>query len=306
MRDFDLVADDGVVHAVKVTSVQLPTARATRSGIERLREKALGLTATWGIFVHDEAPTRPIEKNAPRLLNLLYSRGVTEFDDLNPPTDPDLAATVHELASLHIPTGPASTAAPFQIHAGGFGSGGVDPANLTRAVETEAAEKDNRRKLGRAPTGTRRHLILWLHDSHWYVSSLLRSPISMPPAPLLPPEVDVVWTAVGEGREAISCSRLLRGDGAGFTEIDPTSGTELPRRTTPGSASGPPDERICPVCLGQGKWTVRPLDRLDPSTGRETVVLTWQVACARDTTHWALPGRSLSAAELHARDRMAR
>jgi hypothetical protein len=305
-RDFDLVADDGAVHAVEVTSVQLPTARATRSGIERLRKKDLGLTATWGISVYEEAPTQPIAKNAPRLLNLLYARGVTEFDDLNPPTDPDLAAAVHELASLHIPTGRASAAAPFRIHAAGFGSGSVDPANLTRAVETEAAKEDNRRKLARAPTGARRHLFVWLHDSHWYVASLLRSPISTPPAPLLPPEVDVVWAAVGEGRDAFTCSRLLRGNRTGFTEIDPASGTELPRRTTPGAASGPPDEPICPVCQGHGTWTIRPVDQLDPTTGQETVVLTWQASCARDTTHWAMPGRSLSAAELHARDRMAR
>lgn len=75
-RDFDLVVDDTVAHAVEVTSVQLPTARATLAGIERLRHKDLGLTAAWDVYIHEEAPTRPIERNAPRLLNLLHASGV--------------------------------------------------------------------------------------------------------------------------------------------------------------------------------------------------------------------------------------
>lgn len=86
-RDFDLVVESAVVHAVEVTSVQLPAARTTRTGIERLRAKDLGLMATWDVYLHEEAPTRPIERHAPRLLNLLYAHGVAEFDDLSPPAE---------------------------------------------------------------------------------------------------------------------------------------------------------------------------------------------------------------------------
>lgn len=301
-RDFDLLIDNVVVHAVEVTSVQLSTARATRSGIERLREKDLGLTATWSVYVHEEAPIRPIEKKAPRLLNLLYASGVTEFDALNPPTDRDLAYAVDELASIHLPKGRASRAAPFRINAGGFGSGSVDPANVTHAIEAEAAKDDNRRKLASAPAGASRHLFVWLHDSHWYVSSLLRNPISTPPAPLLPPEIDIVWAAVGEGRHVVTCCALLRGDEAGFAEIAPASGALLPPRHTPGVASGPPDDPpTCPVCEGRSTWKLATVDRVDPATGGQTPVLAWEAACARDATHWGMLGRSLSAAELQGR-----
>jgi hypothetical protein len=299
-RDFDLVDGDVVLHGVEVTSVQLPSARATRSGIERLRKKDLGLTATWLVYVHEEAPIRPIEKDAPRLLNLLYASGVAEFDDLNPPADPGLVAAVQQLAALHLPKGHASTATPFRLYAGGFGSGSIDPANLTRAIESEASKDDNRGKLASTPAGATRHLFVWLHDSHWYVSSLLRSPISVPPDPLLPAEVDVIWVAVGEGRDRLRCSALLRDDGAGFVEIDPESGDELPRRTTQGAVSGPPDDPPdCPSCGGHGTWTVRNVDRLDSSTGRRAVVRAWRATCAREPNHWWMPGRSLSAREEH-------
>jgi len=303
-RDFDLVVESTVIHAVEVTSVQLPAARATRAGIERLRAKDLGLTATWDVYLHEEAPTRPIERDAPRLLNLLYGNGVAEFDDLSPPAEPMLAAAVEELASLHIPKGRASTRPPFRIHAGGFGSGSLDPANLTRALEAEAAKDDNRRKLADAPAGATRHLFVWLHDSDWYVSSLLRDPISTPPAPLLPAEVDVVWAAVGEGRDVLTCSALLRADRTGLAEIDPSSGAALPRRHTLGAASGPPDDPpTCDVCGGRGTWTVQTVERTEPATGRRSRVLAWLATCARDETHWEMPGRSLSAAELVSRSR---
>lgn len=302
-RDFDLVVDDTVVHAVEVTSVQLPAARATRAGIERLRQKDLDLTASWDVYIHEEAPTRPIERNAPRLLNRLHANGVLEFDDLNPPVDAALAAVVHELASLHVPKGYASESAPFRLHAGGYGSGSVDPANVTRALEAEAAKSDNRRKLANAPAGAMRHLFVWLHDSHWYVSSLLRDPISTPPAPLLPDEVDVVWAAVGDGPGELTCAALLRADRTGITDVDPASGGALPRRRAPGAASGPPDDPpTCAVCQEPGTWTVWTVERLDPKTSERAAVRAWKATCSRDATHWAMPGRALTAVELASLD----
>lgn len=301
-RDFDLLVGDMVTHAVEVTSVQLGAARATRAGLERLRQQDLGLTASWDVYVHEEAQTRPIERNAPRLLNLMYENGVTQFDSLDPPAEPALAEAIEELASLRIPRGRASTTPPFRLSAGGFGSGSLDPSNITSALESEAGKPDNRRKLASAPAGATRHLFVWLHDSHWYVSSLLRDPISTPPAPLLPAEIDVVWAAVGEGREELTCSALLRADRAGIAEIDPRSGDALPRRQTPGAASGPPDEPpTCAECNGPGTWTVRTDLRTDPSTGLRSRALAWLATCEHDETHWAAPGRRLSAAELHSR-----
>lgn len=303
-RDFDLLVESIVVHAVEVTSVQLPAARATRAGIERLRDKDVGLTATWDVYLHEEAPTRPIERHAPRLLNLLYAKGVAEFDDLSPPAEPMVAAAVEELAVLHVPKGRASTRPPFRIHAGGFGSGSLGPANLTRALEAEAAKDDNRRKLADAPAGATRHLFVWLHDSDWYISSLLRDPITTPPAPLLPDEVDVIWAAVREGPDELTCSALLRADRTGLVEIDPTPGADLPRRHTPGAASGPPDDPpSCVVCQGPGAWTVWTVERLNPATGVRVDVLAWKATCESDAMHWAIPGRALSALELTSFDR---
>jgi hypothetical protein len=189
------------------------------------------------------------------------------------------------------------------MHAGGFGSGSLDPANLTRALEAEAAKDDNRRKLADAPAGATRHLFAWLHDSDWYVSSLLRDPISTPPAPLLPDEVDVIWAAV-EGRDELMCAALLRADRSGLVEVDLTSGADLPRRHTPGAASGAPDDPpSCVVCQGPGAWTVWTVERLNPATGVQADVLAWMATCESDATHRAMPGRALSALELTSLDR---
>lgn len=302
LRDFDLVVDGDVTHAVEVTSVQLPTARAARTGLERLRTKELGLTASWHLYVHEEASTRPIEASAPSLLNLLFASGLTEFDELDPPADPALAAAVEGLASLRIPRGFITGEVPPRLSAGAFGSGSLDPSNLTRAIEAEAAKEDNRRKLASAPTGAVRHLFVWLHDSNWYVSSLLRSPIANPPRPLLPAEVDVVWAAVGDGPGHMTCSALLRGDSASFVELDPHSGAPLPSRNRPGAAVGPPEPPPpCRVCGRPGAWEQRTVQRTAPDTGDGVPTLVWHAKCASDPTHWGASGRALSAAELRER-----
>ncbi len=300
VRDFDLVDAGGqVTHAIEVTSVQLGSARATRAALERLNTRDLGLTASWHLYVHEEAPIRPIERNAPTHLNLLDANGLTDFSDLDPPGDPQLARAVNALAAMHVPRGFRLDETPFRLSAGGFGSGSLDPMNLTRAVEASAAETDNRRKLAAAPNGAERHLIVWLHDSNWYVSSLLRDPIAPPPRPLLPDEVDVVWIAVGDGPGTLTCTALLRGDRQELVEIDVDSGARLPRRSRPGAVSGPPDTApTCVVCGGPGRWEERVVEQTAPNSDQAEQVLIWQATCKQDPDHWAMPGRMLSAAEL--------
>lgn len=301
VRDFDLVdSAEAVAHAVEVTSVQLPAARATRSGMERLRAMDLGLTASWDIFVHEEAPTRPIEQRAAPTLNLLHAHGVDEFDALDPPTDPDLAQAVVEIADMCIPRGRVMPgASPPRLYPGTFGSGTVDPSNLTGAIEAEAHKDDNRRKLSAAPAGAVRHLFVWLHDSHWYVSSLLRSPSATPPAPLLPTEVEVVWAAVGDGPGPLTCSALLRSARSEWVQLDPTSGAVIPP-TSNEQATGPPTPPPrCPLCNGPSRWERWTVDRTHRS-GVQSVVQAWRAVCAEQQDHWVMPGRDLSAAELHA------
>lgn len=223
MRDFDLVdAADVVREAVEVTSVQLPSARAMRSAAERLRNKPLGLTSSWSLAVHESTEVKPVERDAPAKLNFLESLGVTSFDRTRPPRDPAARAAVEDLSGLRVALArilPRSS--PPRLFLSGWGSGSLDSANLTRAVNTEVGKADNRSKLGAAPSEARRHLFVWLHDSHWYVSALLRDPISVPPAPTLPSEIDVVWAAVGDGPGALTCTALIRSDGRSWTDIPP-------------------------------------------------------------------------------------
>lgn len=112
-------------------------------------------------------------------------------------------------------------AAPPRLYPGGYGSGSMDARNLTKAINGEAAKSDNRAKLLAAPQGAVRHLFVWLHDSDWYVAVLLRAPIEMPPPPTLPPEIDVVWAAVGDGPAGLACTGLIRSDGAGWAAVTP-------------------------------------------------------------------------------------
>lgn len=298
MRDFDLVGTDGEVkHAIEVTSVQLSAARATRSHLERLYQAELELTASWHIYVHEEAQIGPIQRDAPPLLNLLHDRGITEFDALHRPPDADLADALDRLAAMRITQGRVVPAAsPPRLFPGLFGSGSIDAANLTRAVETEVAKDDNRRKLAAAPLGAVRHLVVWLHDSNWYVSILLRSPIAMPPAPLLPSEIDVVWAAVGDGPGTLTCSELLCSDGSGWERIDPVSGVRLEPWGNP-AAVGPPDPPpSCPVCSTAGKWEQVTVERV-ATTGGWRSVTTWRAVCEQNPDHWVMPGREVSAAE---------
>ncbi len=113
MRDFDLVDDSGiVVHAVEVTSVQLGAVRATRTALKRLHNAELGLSSSWSVTVHEAAEVRPLERQAPPLLNLLHSKGITDFNYLRPPADASSAEAVARLASLHVPAGFLMATAP--------------------------------------------------------------------------------------------------------------------------------------------------------------------------------------------------
>lgn len=302
LRDFDLIDQGGTVtDAVEVTSVQLPAARATRSGIEQLRKLDLGLQQSWSITVHETAAIAPIRKSAPAQLNQLTALGVDQFDAIREPDEPSVQAIVGQLAALRVVGGrtlPRLT--PPRLIASVYGSGALDTSNLTIAVEAELGKPDNRRKLAAAPSCAIRHLFVWLHDSHWYVSSLMRGDFPWPPAPLLPEEVDVAWVAIADGSPPV-CSAIMRVDDVGIGALDPTTGQPLPLPPMPvvdGPPGSPPD---CPVCGQPGQWTVERRRRWPLGGGRPDVVDAWAGSCSVDEAHYAFPGRGLSRRERHER-----
>jgi hypothetical protein len=299
MRDFDLVNDVGeVVHAVEVTSVQLGSVRATRAGIDRLRDLDLGLSCGWSLTVHESAQVRPIERGAAPLLNQLRDRGVSRFDSMHPPDDPGLALLISRLGDLGVADGRAlSTGAPKRLFLAAWGSGSLDPSNVTSAVEERLDAEDNQRKLAAAPAGAVRHLFVWLDDSHWYVSSLLRDrEDELPPVPDLPAMVDVVWIAIGDG-DPFRCSGLLRADARGIVELDPATGAEV-RRHDALPLGGPPEQPpSCPECQAPGVWSVAWVTRVDPKTQARDQIPSWEARCSQVDRHWAAPGRALSRRE---------
>lgn len=215
MRDFDLLGWRQVKHAVEVSSVQLPAARATRAGFERLRQRPLGLSISWGLTAHETADARRIERDAPGHLNQLTALGIDKFDAIDPPHDRTAATAVAALAGLAIPVGfSMPRVSPPRLLIGGYGSGSIDPSALTQAVEREANKPDNLSKLRAAPSGATRHLALWLNDSDWYVSVLLRDPSGLPsfPPPKLPEGVDEAWALVEES-DPIPVVQVARSSG---------------------------------------------------------------------------------------------
>src|SRR4051812_32474092 len=99
-RDFDLVDSSGAVtHGVEVTSVQLPTARATRSAIRHLKDSDVGLTVSWDVVVHEEAAPRSLLREAAALLNRLSALGVERFDSSEQDADDAAQHVIEELAS---------------------------------------------------------------------------------------------------------------------------------------------------------------------------------------------------------------
>ncbi|RYP84333.1 hypothetical protein EKO23_15960 [Nocardioides guangzhouensis] len=298
-RDFDLVDDQGsVLTAVEVTSVQLPLARATRAQMERIRHQDVGLQTSWMVAIHEEADLAASLAQVVSLLNKLESHGISAFGAPFEAVTGRAVDAVDELRRLRIAQGRAMPdSVPPRLFPSGYGSGSIDPANLTAAVEAEIEKPDNRRKLGEAPTGAERHMFVWLHDSHWYVSSLLRDGWGLPPAPALPSEVDVVWIGVADGNPQ-TCSALLRVDSNGIQAIDPMTGS--PRTMSTNSpATGPPEAAPhCPVCGTPGVWMRTDRTRHDPSTGHSTAIQAWEARCPADTHHWWMPGRPLTKREL--------
>jgi len=190
--------------------------------------------------VHESADLRRIREHAAALLNELTARGIERVGLRQRGADAAVEELTQKLQAIGVVEGRALPALqPPRLIASGYGSGSIDPSSVTTAVEAELEKGDNRRMLAAAPEGATRHAFVWLHDSHWYVSSTLRdSGFPLPPAPLLPPEVDVGWVAVADGNPQ-AASTLLRVDASGIAAVDPTTGAALPLPQTT-AAEGPP------------------------------------------------------------------
>jgi len=222
VRDFDLVDDSGrTIHAVEVTSVQLPAARQTATGIRRMREKELGLTVPWSVLVHETANVPAIEKNAPNLLNSLQAEGVERFGQSKPARDQKITEVIQRLNELGVAAGYQMPDWPQpRLVAGGFGSGTWDSQALTDAIAKEMLP--NVEKLKQAPVGATRHLFVWLNDSEWHVSGELRMhvPLATVPPPKLLEGIDVVWAAVADGPD-VTCAALITSSGEEWQYVSP-------------------------------------------------------------------------------------
>jgi len=231
-------------------------------------------------------------------LNELTARGVERVGLRQRGADAEVEELTQKLQAIGVVEGRALPALqPPRLIASGYGSGSIDPSSVTTAVEAELEKGDNRRKLAAAPEGATRHAFVWLHDSHWYVSSTLRdSGFPLPPAPLLPPEVDVGWVAVADGNPP-AASTLLRVDASGIAAVDPTTGAALPLPQTT-AAEGPPSQpSACPRCNSPSEWVVTRRARVDPRTGTRTAVAAWDAMCSADPAHYRRPGRTVSKRE---------
>ena len=256
---------------------------------------------SWSVSVHESADLRPVRKHAPALLNELTGLGIARFGAGHPQLGGNASVEIltQQLGAVGVVEGVAvPSVRPPRLIASSYGSGSIDPMNVTTAVEAELEKPDNRRKLGVAPAGVTRHLFVWLHDSNWYVSSAVRdSDFPLPPAPCLPPEVDIAWVAVAEGRPP-TVSVLLRIDAFGIAAIDLITGAAV----EPGGgwpAEGPPCQPSpCPICGSLGKWVDENRTRVDPTTGEKSVITAWDAVCSVNETHYRFLGRLLSKREL--------
>jgi hypothetical protein len=201
-RDFDVVRLGKVRHAVEVTSSQIEEGRRARDDWDKLRNTDLGLGVAWSLSAHEERRVRRDGPEIAKLLNQLEGLGVEKFWDTDPPTGTASDPVVERLVQLGITTASqAPWLSPPRLYFGGWGSGSLHPDQFTEALEEAANESGNRSKLGRAPDGARRHLVVWINFTNWKAASPLQFVDGSfdPRAPQSPPEIDELWGVIGEG-----------------------------------------------------------------------------------------------------------
>lgn len=229
--DFHIQDLQGVPrHAVEVTSANDEDLRRAGARRKKISIKDVKLTRTWICSLHEGAETIAVSKDAPPLLNMLTAAGVERFDaSLELSDDP----VVEALGQLGLDDGRSEVADEPRLMLVGWGGGRMDPLDITEAVEEELFKDDNLRKEGAQP-GETRHLFVWLDGSRWSAFSqmfdLLDPQRPLPPAPLLPPQFDVVWVAVSERDwEPVV---LLRADADGLVRVDAATGAVEPARAS--------------------------------------------------------------------------
>jgi hypothetical protein len=214
IRDFDLVFADGHCEPLEVTIHAHGAILQTRDRLDRLTG---GLRANvrrvWLIPVPRVAPSgapydvRRCERELPRIIESLEAASVYDFDADESAWSGPRQEEAHGLHSLEIHRAtsvPASSNVEPGIYFTTIAGGVAYPAQITAAVEAEAADLGNQRKLDACRESPRRHLFVILtlssvDHAYWALLNVLEGKSGMPPLPTLPQAVTTVWAATESG-----------------------------------------------------------------------------------------------------------
>jgi hypothetical protein len=214
IRDFDLRFADGHEEPLEVT---IHADAAIVQTKDRVARREWRLTAAvrrlWLVPLPplDETGAsydiRRCERELLPIIERLDAANVTDLDaDISRWTGPFredaihlLRLGIHRVSSVAPPPGVEP-----HVMLGVFGGGAVPRDAITAAVEEEAREEGNQRKLAASGHAPRRHLFVVLTLSStdhagWALLNLMDGKMALPPLPTLPAAITTVWAATREG-----------------------------------------------------------------------------------------------------------
>jgi hypothetical protein len=214
IRDFDLRFADGHEEPLEVTLHADAAILRTKDRIARRQwQLPAAVRHDWFVPVPplDEAgaayDVRLCERELPPIIERLDAANVTEFDaDMSRWSGPFreearrlLRLGIHRVASAAPPPGQEP-----HVMLGVFGGGAAPRTAITAAVEEEARDEGNQRKLAACGQAARRHLFVVFtlsttDGAGWALLNLIDSKTELPPLPTLPAAITTVWAATREG-----------------------------------------------------------------------------------------------------------
>lgn len=220
IHDFDLIVHGETV-AVEVTEAAIPGVRSADAARRRHTERgtipAPSLTRSWHVYPTPATRFGTLARRLPPLLAQLEAKGKDRFFFATDAGDDPVVLQIANDCAVEFGVAWPNLRPP-QIVVGLAGDDRVwveqplaPAAHLTDAVEIEAWNEGNIRKLTRAD-GSSRHLFVWIGSENylpWKDLDFGKLPLA---PPRLPPGVDTVWVAgVGAGTRPIIWSAVPHG-----------------------------------------------------------------------------------------------
>jgi hypothetical protein len=217
IRDFDLIFADGHAEPLEVTihadEVIVRTMGRLKRGPRELKADVANLwMVSHSRFQVDPTGAnvpydlRACERDLPGIIERLERAGVTRFftSDLRWGWANPFKEDAQRLLELGITSGTSVTPNPDNppgiILSATYG-GSVDRGVITAAVEEEASDRGNQKKLAACADARRRHLFVVLTNASpeggalWALMHVLDGKIGLPPLPVLPEAITTVWAA---------------------------------------------------------------------------------------------------------------